>query len=152
MTWFCYQKSPTGRRVAVLFDEKPNREWDMCSGVDFSTVREVPAELEGASLAEVVAWSESRVPVPDLPLVVSNPRPDRETELLEANNREVERRRQAEAARDCAAIVERNRIAERIRAIRIVRLQAGVDPLTEINDVLTDLAECIETDWADFEE
>jgi hypothetical protein len=95
MNWFCYERHPSGRRVPVLYDERPDREWDMCTNVDFGTLREIPEELRQATLAEVTAWVEA-------PQVV--PRPDRETELLEANNREVELRRKAEAERD--ALIE----------------------------------------------
>lgn len=47
---------------------------------------------------------------------------------------------------------ERDRIAERVRGIRILRLQVGADPLDEINAILQQLANDIETNWADLDD
>lgn len=38
---------------------------------------------------------------------------------------------------------ERLRIAERVRGMRILRFQAGADPLEEVNDILQTLADDI---------
>lgn len=88
MKWFGYQRNSSGGRVPVLFDERPSPDWEMSAYLIWDTLKEVPLELDGASLVDLVKW--------DCPTSLLVER-DRISELLEANNREVERRRAAEA-------------------------------------------------------
>lgn len=55
MNWMAYQRSPNGRTL-VLFDERPNRDWDMCSQVMWDTVQPIPVHLKAASLREIADW------------------------------------------------------------------------------------------------
>lgn len=55
------------------------------------------------------------------------------------------------AYRDGAA-AERRRIADRVRQMKVLRLQAGADPLDEINHTIQMLADDIEANWADFDD
>lgn len=48
--------------------------------------------------------------------------------------------------------LERKRIAQRVRQMRILRLQIGVDPLEEINVILAQLADDIDNNWAAYED
>ena len=53
MKYFCYQTSSSGRAVPVLFDERPNKEWDMCADVIMETVKEISDEIALYSLSEL---------------------------------------------------------------------------------------------------
>ena len=47
---------------------------------------------------------------------------------------------------------ERWRIGARIRQMEILRLQVGVDPLEEVNDILARLADDVDNNWSDYDD
>ncbi len=55
MNWFALQRSPSGYLVPVAFDDHPRNTPTMARDVIKGTIREIPEEMRGLSLAELAA-------------------------------------------------------------------------------------------------